>query len=110
MIREAIDRILALDKPTIFSAVKFGDDLIRSDKQLYIVYKPEAPDVKVNTLQGFIEGNELSESEEELLAKRDGFKDFAEMIAFWRANNGLPFEGQIIHWRFDGKKNHDRRI
>ena len=28
MIREAIDRILALDKPTIFSAVKFGDDCI----------------------------------------------------------------------------------
>jgi hypothetical protein len=68
------------------------------------------PIEKFGTTHVFIEGNELSESEEELLAKRDGFKDFAEMIAFWRANNGLPFEGQIIHWRFDGKKNHDRRI
>jgi predicted transcriptional regulator len=45
----------------------------------------------------FVEGVELSESECEALAVRDGFKDFAEMKEFWA--DRLPFNGQIIHWK-----------
>jgi hypothetical protein len=44
----------------------------------------------------FIEGTALSRSEEEAFARRDGFKDFEDMMAFW--NGRLPFKGQIIHW------------
>lgn len=44
-----------------------------------------------------IDGIGLDRSEIELLARRDGFRDFDEMIAFW--NGRLPFHGHIIHWR-----------
>lgn len=45
----------------------------------------------------FINGERLDKSECELLAQRDGFRDFAEMMAFWEGR--LPFRGHIIHWR-----------
>lgn len=45
-----------------------------------------------------IDGIELTESERESLAKRDGFEDFDTMLDFWAGR--LPFKGQIIHWRF----------
>ena len=44
-----------------------------------------------------IEGIELSESEREALARRDGFENFDEMLEFWSGR--LPFEGHIIHWK-----------
>lgn len=44
----------------------------------------------------YINGEALSHSEEEAFARRDGFKDFADMLAFW--NGRLPFEGHVIHW------------
>ena len=44
-----------------------------------------------------IDDQELSGSENEELARRDGFSDFQEMMKFW--DGRLPFEGQIIHWR-----------
>lgn len=43
---------------------------------------------------GFVE---LDRSEKDSLAKRDGFRNFQEMMQFW--NGRLPFEGQIYHWR-----------
>lgn len=49
----------------------------------------------------FISGVELARDEREALARRDGFTDFADMIAFW--NGRLPFKGHIIFWRFDGQ-------
>lgn len=44
-----------------------------------------------------IEGHLLDTDEEEALAKRDGFADFADMMTFWEGR--LPFKGHIIHWK-----------
>jgi hypothetical protein len=40
---------------------------------------------------------ELDVAEREQLARRDGFADFREMIAFW--DGKLPLYGHIFHWR-----------
>lgn len=45
----------------------------------------------------YVDGVELDIGEREALARRDGFKDFADMMAFW--NGRLPFQGHIIHWK-----------
>lgn len=45
-----------------------------------------------------IDGVPLDLDEREALAKRDGFSGWDEMLEFWEGR--LPFEGQIIHWRF----------
>jgi len=45
-----------------------------------------------------IDGHGLSADEEEELARRDGFANFAEMMQFWAGR--LPFRGHIIHWQF----------
>jgi hypothetical protein len=44
-----------------------------------------------------IDGQLLSPSEAQALARRDGFRDFAEMMQFWDGRR--PFKGHIIHWR-----------
>lgn len=44
-----------------------------------------------------IDGVELSESEREALAVRDGFPSFEFMLEFWASR--LPFRGHIIHWK-----------
>jgi hypothetical protein len=44
-----------------------------------------------------VAGHILDSDEEETLARRDGFEDFADMIKFWAGR--LPFKGHIIHWR-----------
>jgi hypothetical protein len=44
-----------------------------------------------------IDGYVLDDYEKDLLAKRDGFENFVEMMKFW--DGRLPFLGQIIHWR-----------
>lgn len=48
-----------------------------------------------------IAGEALSPDEADALAYRDGFRTggFAEMMAFWEGR--LPFEGNIIHWKFE---------
>lgn len=43
-----------------------------------------------------IAGQLLDLDEEEVIARRDGFENFADMIEFWVGR--LPFRGQIIHW------------
>ena len=48
-----------------------------------------------------IDGVLLDFSERTLLAQRDGFNDFADMMFFWTGR--LPFRGDIIHWQFKGK-------
>lgn len=53
----------------------------------------------VNDVDVFVGDIALSGSEKETLAQRDGFANFACMVQFWLVNNGLPFSGQIIHWR-----------
>lgn len=48
----------------------------------------------------YIDGEELTASEREHLARADGFRNFAEMMRFWKTpKNRLPFRGDIIHWR-----------
>ena len=44
-----------------------------------------------------IDGNRLDKMEKEVLAHRDGFENFVEMMKFW--DGRLPFVGQIIHWK-----------
>ena len=44
-----------------------------------------------------VEEQTLSPDECTQLARRDGFGDFTEMMAFW--DGRLPFKGHIIHWR-----------
>jgi hypothetical protein len=49
----------------------------------------------------WVAGIELDSTEADALARRDGFADIGMMFNFWLApKNRLPFEGQIIHWRF----------
>ena len=44
-----------------------------------------------------VDGETLSVSEKDRLAKADGFDSIEGMAAFWKRR--LPFKGQIIHWR-----------
>ena len=48
------------------------------------------------SMQVYVNGVELDRDERERLAVADGFKDFAEMRAFW--NGRTPFKGNIFHW------------
>ena len=43
-------------------------------------------------------GRMLMANECQELARNDGFPDFARMLEWFRANHGLPFDGQLIHW------------
>jgi len=46
-----------------------------------------------------INGVDLSPDELESFARRDGFKDWPDMVAFWTTpKNRLPFRGNIISW------------
>ena len=45
----------------------------------------------------YINGVALDDSEKELLARRDGFNSFLDMIGFWAGR--LPFDGHIYHWK-----------
>ena len=44
-----------------------------------------------------IDGVELSESEREAFAIRDGFENADDFMNFWAGR--LPFKGQIVHWK-----------
>jgi hypothetical protein len=44
-----------------------------------------------------VDGVELSASERDALAVRDGFENFEAMLDFWAGR--LPFKGHIIHWK-----------
>src|SRR5208283_2702630 len=50
-----------------------------------------------------IDGTLLDFFEREQLARRDGFRDFADMMVFWDGRR--PFRGDIIHWKFSGDSN-----
>jgi hypothetical protein len=43
-----------------------------------------------------IDGVDLTRAEYRVLAERDGFASYAEMMEFWKGR--LPFEGQILGW------------
>lgn len=42
----------------------------------------------------------LTKKECEELAIADGFVSFSEFIDFFKSVHGLPFEGNVIRWRF----------
>jgi hypothetical protein len=44
-----------------------------------------------------VEGEQLSPTETQRLARADGFRDELDMLAYWK--DRLPFEGNIIHWK-----------
>lgn len=46
----------------------------------------------------FFSGRCLKERERDTLARADGFKDYAEMQAWFAAKHGFPFSGQLIRW------------
>lgn len=52
---------------------------------------------KGEVVRAIIDGDALSGAECELLAMRDGFVSWAEMLRFW--DGRLPFKGDIVHWR-----------
>lgn len=56
-----------------------------------------APGCAPGEIEVLIEGAALDRDEKELLARRDGFSHFAEMMEFWTGR--LPFHGQVIHWK-----------
>jgi hypothetical protein len=67
--------------------------------------KYEGPGVLANGLKFphvIVDGVDLSWDERQALARADGFRDFAEMMAFWEGR--LPFEGDIIHWDYKRAK------
>ena len=55
--------------------------------------------IHITSSQVIILGNEvLSWDDANKLAKEDGFESHPEMIEFFKANGGLPLEGQLIKW------------
>ena len=49
-----------------------------------------------------VDGESLDRGECEALARRDGFRDFTEMMKFW--DGRLPFKGHIIHWNYSARQ------
>lgn len=45
-----------------------------------------------------VNGSGLEPEEREPLANRDGFKSWAEMLAFFKKIHPLPFNGWLIEW------------
>ena len=42
-----------------------------------------------------------------LVARRDGFADWRAMKEWFRSVHGLPFEGELVHWRLTGRSDED---
>lgn len=51
-----------------------------------------------------IQGIDLSPTEVEAFARRDGFDDFADMVRWWNDTRDIPFQGCIYHWRFSERR------
>jgi len=68
------------------------------------VYRRIAAAVDVPAVIEFgvrIAGQDLAGDEIEAFARRDGFRNFDEMIGFWREQKRrFPWHGHVIHWRF----------
>jgi hypothetical protein len=50
---------------------------------------------------GFFVDGKLLDGEKNChaFALADGFVNFDDMFLWWQENNGLPFKGEIIHWK-----------
>ena len=56
-------------------------------------------DIHINSVGVIILGNEvLNWDDANKLAIDDGFENYAAFIDFFKANGGLPLEGQLIKW------------
>ena len=70
------------------AARKLGEGIIRRVEPVLI--RQPGP-VLVN-------GRILDDCHVEALARNDGFRDFEQMMRWWRATHDLPFEGFIVYW------------
>lgn len=70
------------------------------------VYDP----VYQSDLSIWIEGVELTESEKQTFAQRDGFDGSLDMHRFWAKEHGVGvrFFGQIVHWDFKQRRVPDK--
>ena len=71
-------------------------ECVKAEQIEILAVAQRAPSTALNFMIT-ISGQVLDVSEKEALARRDGFRDFAEMMSFW--DGRLPFSGQIIHWK-----------
>jgi uncharacterized protein YqfB (UPF0267 family) len=105
-----VPKILAGEKTHTIRATRANPDKPGNTLHLYTGLRQKgakllmrAPCVKIEEIEISarmrvrIDGVELDATEQETLARRDGFQNFADMMAFW--NGRLPFRGHIIHWR-----------
>jgi hypothetical protein len=106
-----VDKILAGEKTHTIRAVRSHPDKPGNTLHLYTGLRHKgarllmrATCTKVEAIRIgplgiiLIDGVMLEQDEREQLARRDGFKDFIEMLYFWK--DRLPFQGHIIHWRY----------
>ena len=76
------------------AARKLGDAKIVRVAKIRIEEQPSIfPYARV-----IINGERIPDPEIDALAQDDGFRDFDEMMWWWRTNHQLPFEGFIVYW------------
>ena len=95
---------------------RYGDDLYlwieqRKPSREWIGFSKcaEVQEVRIDLGAEFgrldftIDGARLTLSEEDALARADGFDDMRALYDFWIETHGIqafPWDGQIIHWEF----------
>ena|ERR1019366_5103979 len=112
--RRFVPKILSGEKTHTIRAVRANPDRPGNVLHLYTGLRHKGaqllmrvPCVKVEEIEIAplyvkIDGIVLDYSEEEALARRDGFPNFADMMAFWEER--LPFRGHIVHWTKELRK------
>lgn len=108
-------------------------DLVKTGRKLQTVRKPRKRPIRIGETVSLYTGQRTKEcrrlgkgivywigwikiSEDVLLldgfrqedpdrfARHDGFKDFSEMKDWFRERYGLPFTGEVIHWKLIQEK------
>ncbi len=104
-----VPKILAGEKTHTIRAVRANPDKPGNVLHLYTglrhkgarllmrVLCVKVEEIEISPLYVKIDGVVLGDSEEEALARRDGFANFADMMAFWEER--LPFRGHVLHWK-----------
>lgn len=71
----------------------------RADGVALAVQQLELVDKQAKKQPGIlVDGRQLTPLECQELSRRDGFEDFAQLLAFFRETHGLPFTGKLIGW------------
>ena len=55
-------------------------------------------DVIIAKIKFVARGSEMRRLERDALAIADGFSSYDELLAWFEATHGLPFEGRLIEW------------